>query len=685
MRPPSHFYKSGRLILYAVALAAGPWVARADLVIDTFDTEDATTKWTATWGTAPVLSLDTQNAGGGAAGSGSLRVAADYFTSADDGWEQMVITRTFDTPVTGSQFKSIAVDVRVDPTSVANAAGQYGYFEFKRPDGSAMGGVNLTSTTWTTVEFALAPTEGSLTGIIVQNGNSGFLGPVIYQLDNLRFVAPPAPQTAVTRFDDPADADRWTATWGSSPVLAFDAMDAGGGTATSGSLKVSADYFTPAEDGWEQMVITATFDEPIVGADHTSVSVDIRVDPESVPTGAGQYGYFELKRTDGTAMGGVNLTSTNWTTITFEIPATEGSLTGIIIQNGNSGFLGPITYYLDNFVFTQRSGGVTQPTLAIAKNTTPGLKLFASAPGQAYQRQNVVAAKSEDLANELWWVNQTQPVTYSVTWADFPDPARYMGFQGHIILSTDTGGSNTPDWNDANVILVEFQYANHVGADGVGGTADDQVRARARFLHKVNEAAGNAMLYRTQDNAAAGPVGVLGEVWADSMLGTWKLSFLDNTRIVLTSSSGATVDLTMPDADFPLYEPVTAGVSAQFGIQPNADSRIGLSAVISRIQIQKGNTVVVDDTFTAPELDPASWIVRAGDVGGVFPLPADVRYLVSWNLPDEGFVLRSASSVRGPWTNVTGASLVGARRVVRVSNAALPSAAAGYFELMKAP
>ncbi|MCZ7638363.1 MAG: hypothetical protein M5U12_21360 [Verrucomicrobia bacterium] len=73
----------------------------------------------------------------------------------------------------------------------------------------------------------------------------------------------------------------------------------------SGSLRVEADYFTPAGDGWEQMVITRTFAEPLVGSDYVSVSVDVKVDPSSVLNSDGNYGYFELKRpSDATSMGG---------------------------------------------------------------------------------------------------------------------------------------------------------------------------------------------------------------------------------------------------------------------------------------------------------------------------------------------------------------------------------------------
>lgn len=655
----------------------------ADTVIDTFDDASSANAWTPTWGTNPVLSWDQQDAKG-AANSGSLRVAADYFTAAGDGWEQMVITRTFAAPIQGAQYTAVAVDVKVDPSSVLNSDGNYGYFELKRSsDGSSMGGVNLSSTDWTTISFAIPATEGSLAGIIIQNGSSTFQGPVVYYLDNFRFVAPPAPKTVIDTFDTADTADAWTPTWGSNPVLSWDSQDAQG-AATSGSLRVAADYFTPAGDGWEQMVITRTFTEPINGADYVSVSVDVKVDPSSVPNSDGNYGYFELKRTsDGSSMGGVNLTSTSWATVTFNIPATEGQLNGIIIQNGSGSFQGPIIYYLDNFVFTKSATETSSPTLTLTRNAAPGLKLYASHPTEGYQRQNVVYVPSEDLNNQLWWQNQPESLTYSVTWADFPDKNTYAGFQGHIMLPVDSTGSISPDWTDANVVMVEFQYVNTAGPDGTDGTPDDVVMAQARLLHKVNEPNNNAMLYRTMANAADGPVGVLGQVRAPSMLGTWSISFRNGAEVTLTASDGSTAELVIPAEEAALYEPVSKGVTASFGVQPNSVNRIGLSAVISRIKIAKGSTVVVDEDFRSAELDPEKWVVRAQEPGGVFPIPADIVYLVSWPLPDTGFTLRSGPSVTGPWTTPFTPRLVGVRRVVLVGQSELPSPAMGVFQLKK--
>lgn len=489
--------------------------------------------------------------------------------------------------------------------------------------------------------------------------------------------------TVIDTFDDAWSADAWAATWGSNPVLSWDPQDAQGG-ASSGSLRVEADYFTPAGDGWEQMVITRTFAEPLVGSDYVSVSVDVKVDPSSVPNSDGNYGYFELKRpSDATSMGGVNLTSTEWTTLTFTLPATEGQLNGIIIQNGSGTFQGPIVYYLDNFLFTASGTEPSAPTLTLSRNATPGLRLYASHPTEGYQRQNVVYVPSEDLNNQLWWQNQPDALTYAVTWAEFPDKTTYAGFQGHIMLPTDTGGSTTPDWTDPNVVMLEFQYVNTPGPDETDGTEDDVVMAQARLLHKVNEANNNAMLYRTQANAADGPVGVLGQVLAPSMLGTWSLRFQNNTEVTLTAPDGATAELVIPEEDALYFEPLAKGVTASFGVQPNSVNRIGQSAVISRIRITKGPTVVVDEDFRSPELNPDEWVVRAQEPAGVFPVPADVAYLVSWPLPDTGFTLRTGPTVAGPWTTPFTPRLVGVRQVVLVNESALPSPASGFFQLKK--
>jgi hypothetical protein len=372
-----HCNSIGKLILtttVALAAATGTFRVQAqDLIVDFFDTTNTVTAWSATWGTTPTLSFSTNNNDriAQAAGSGSLRVEAAYFTGAGT-WEQAVTQRTLTNAIKASQYETVSVDVRVDPSSVSTPAGQYGYFEIKHGSGgTSFGGVNLTSTNWTTLTWNVPAATPDITEIRIQLGSGDFVGPVIYEMDNFRFNAP---RTAINRFDTSAEindgvADLWFSEWGTATAIIFDPEDAGGSTnATSGSLKASKDNFTPGSDGWEQMVIKIQdFNPAIVSADHSAISVDVKVDPTSVPTTAGQYGYFELKYgSGGVAFGGVNLTRTNWTRYTWNIAAGTADIVQLRVQNGNGEFQGPITYYMDNLVLVQKVGG---PTLGIL--TTP--------------------------------------------------------------------------------------------------------------------------------------------------------------------------------------------------------------------------------------------------------------------------------------------------------------------------
>ena len=118
-------------------------------------------------------------------------------------------------------------------------------------------------------------------------------------------------------------------------------------------------------------------------------------------------------------------------------------------------------------------------------------------------------------------------------------------------------------------------------------------------------------------------------------------------------------------------------------MQPNSDTRVGLSAIISRVKITKGTSTVVDENFQSATLDSAKWAVRAQDAGGVFPIGPDVPYIVSWPLPDTGYSLRSGKTVTGPWTKAPDPVLVGARHVTLINQAALPSPNVGIFQLIK--
>jgi hypothetical protein len=343
--------------LTAMVLGCVTFQGRAqDLLVDTFDTEATISAWTPTWDTTPVLSFSTNGSPGGA-----LRLAANYFTGAGT-WEQAVILRTLTNAVKASDYETVSVNVKVDPSSMPTTGNQYGYFEIKYGSaGTSFGGVNLTSTNWTKLTLAVPAGTPDINQILIQIGSGDFTGPVIYEIDNFSFNAP---RVAINRFDDTTEADAWTPEWGTAVVLSFDPEDAGGGGTNSGSLKAVADYFTPESNGWEQMVFKhQNFDPAYAMADYAGIEVAVKVDPSSAPTPAGEYGYFELKYgSGGVAFGGVNLSSTNWTTYSWPIAAGTPDLVELRIQNGNGSFQGPITFFIDNFVLIKKVGA---PVLSI--------------------------------------------------------------------------------------------------------------------------------------------------------------------------------------------------------------------------------------------------------------------------------------------------------------------------------
>src|SRR5262245_9329464 len=116
------------LLTMTSALALGSLTLQThaqDFIVDTFDTAATISAWTPTWDTNPVLSFSTNGATGGA-----LRISAPYYTGAGD-WEQAVVLRTFTNALKASDYQTVSVDVKVDPSSVPIAAGQYGFFEIK--------------------------------------------------------------------------------------------------------------------------------------------------------------------------------------------------------------------------------------------------------------------------------------------------------------------------------------------------------------------------------------------------------------------------------------------------------------------------------------------------------------------------------------------------------------------------
>jgi len=223
------------------------------------------------------------------------------------------------------------------------------------------------------------------------------------------------------------------------------------------------------------------------------------------------------------------------------------------------------------------------------------------------------------------------------------------------------------DWNAPNLVFV--QIVNN--ADGT---------AAGRFMYKTNLPSGNSMLWNMEPTN--GPVGTLAIIDNPTALGTWTVTFNNNTDVTLTTPSGTSTNFAMPAEAAALF---ADPVYAYFGIQPNGSANIGQSATLSRIQIT-GVLTPLDDTFSGETLDTAKWQIVAADASGVVQVPPNSVYWLKWTAPALGYGLQSAPSlVPGSWTDpgLVNVVQIGSQKAVVVPSSSLPSATGGFFRLIK--
>jgi hypothetical protein len=149
--------------------------------------------------------------------------------------------------------------------------------------------------------------------------------------------------------------------------------------------------------------------------------------------------------------------------------------------------------------------------------------------------------------------------------------------------------------------------------------------ASGQFQYKVNNAQNWNAALAFGFRCAAGP------------LGTWSLTFNNNTNVTLTAPDNTSTNFTIPAADASLFQdPLYFYV----GTQPNNNANIGQASTFSRVQIS-GAAGSVNDNFVSSGtpylLDTNTWALNTADANGVFITAPDTKYWVSWPLPDYGF------------------------------------------------
>ena len=472
----------------------------------------------------------------------------------------------------------------------------------------------------------------------------------------------------INTFDTAVEASQWSRWWGSAmQTYEWDGAVDADSNPNSGSLKVTVQFNLAAYGGDNQFAALRNFGS-LDGSQYTNLVMDLLWDPGSPQRSFGDFGYLEpgfrnLDFTQDWLRAGAVPTNGGWIHLVLPINPNApkiDTIAGVVLKMWSGdptwGQTGRAVFWVDNVKLIARPEiGTPPPTLGLER-PTPGLRIFASAPGSQYQRQSIRTVNPA-----YSWVGASDPVTYSLTISDYPGSA-YSGFQTHLFLVPGTGiptYENSPDWNEPNVVFL--QIANNMDGSSYGA-----------FRYKTNLPNGNSMLFGN---------GTLAAIGSPQIRGSWNLTFNPSGEIILTTPSGASTNFTMPPDAVSLF---SGSTYAYFGAQPNSFGAIGQSLTLAHLQVTGvGNPI--DETFSAPTLDPNLWQVIAEDTAGLIPVPPDAVFWVTWTLPDRGFTSQVVDdfqlAIDGLWSDfpLMSTQIGDLKRALILQSQLPPSFTGNYF------
>jgi hypothetical protein len=480
----------------------------------------------------------------------------------------------------------------------------------------------------------------------------------------------------------------WYGFYGNVLMTNDTTMDVGG-SSTSGSLIVSL----PFTASGNQQTWFGSFDdnygydftETANGLNYTNITLDIKVVPGTPPDSSGGFGtlYAGFYQT-GTFPTGQEIpgAATNgWVPMSWPI---DKQLTGIssvaaflFDYNSYGGYPKTnITFWLDN-VSLNYSGTPPPPPVVSISKAIPGLNVFDSSPGQ-YDRESIISTATSGYS----WVGHTGPVTYSFTITNFPANATSLAAQMFLIAGNGAIPSyeTAPDYNETNVVIFAVQ-GNATNADGA-------------VEYKVGEPNGNAMIYGNApytnapgSGSANFGSGNLGGITNVGVLGTWSLTFNQDTNLTITDPSGGTITYTMTEADAQAFADANSFV-VMLGSQPNALTAIGDEVVYSKVSVS-GATLSLNDNFLADStLNTNIWSVLASAPTGVLVVPTTTAYLLDWTVPDAGFSAQVGTNLSNPASYsalpFSPVGQIGSVKTTLIPQSSLTSSQ-GYYRLINRP
>jgi hypothetical protein len=496
-----------------------------------------------------------------------------------------------------------------------------------------------------------------------------------------------------------AEISGWFHAWGGVTENAIlDTAKNGplGPTASSGSMKIAA-AFNPANSdqqfAWFHALNNnswgfwdSSFTLP--AAQYDKFEFDIYFDP-SCPVDDGgrianlEHALIDYENTSASSWITTAFYPTNtgrWLHVVHPIPGTfPAKIAGCGLKIWSSyagGLNGTVTFWVDNLKLTGRVGPVLLPTLHNPKpSAAKGLWIGQPAPSGGGTRQNVYT-----LNNTVPWyqvATPQNPVSYSMTVADYPDSAQYPGFQTHLFIVGDpAGGTSAIDWNGTNVIFLRI-------LNNANGTAYANLWFKTNTPSAYSNAVSHtAMIYANNEHH------LVTNLNSATMTGKWTLTFTSDTAATLTAPDNNSTNFVFPADAAALF----SAPYAVFGIQGNNDNYGAQGVTFSKLEVKNPAYGDVSDTFETAPLNNAMWGIAAGSPNGIQVLPAGLW--VSWSLPALGYDLLASPTVNAPlntWTSglITNAaagafSFADAGRIV-VPWASLPSTDRLYLRLAHAP
>ncbi len=460
--------------------------------------------------------------------------------------------------------------------------------------------------------------------------------------------------------------------------------------------------------------------------DFQNIVCAIHVDPNSPTNTAGNYGVLEIgfvNNSWGSVTWPASLVtlytnaSIGWTNIVVPIDHSMAGLSsgiaGIWLDMNTYSLALPGTtqLWLDNLGVVASAAPLPPPTMGNLKTPIQGLNLTPTlnGPNDTDDRYNICTDNETNFAtasagngNLYSWVGAPGPVTYSITLNEFPgQPA--SGYQQEIFMCPGkVGGESDPDWNETNCIFITVQYepftTNTYVTNGTVVTTNTATNwyGAMDFRYKTNLANGNGMIYNTLSttniaNTNGWPVEPVGQVLAPSGVGTWSVTFNQNTNVMLTSPNGQTTNFVLPAASAALFaDPLTI----YLGVQPNGTGGYGQLCNVTQFSVTGSGTALSDDFLTDAALNTNLWQMATSDTNAIVLVPPNQAFWVPWSIPDLGFDLETAATLGGTnWTILTGpngipggattAVIIGGQRLVLLPQSSLPSATSGFFKLIK--